>query len=212
MEKFFKTKAVVLSTNDFGDANRVVTFFTKDYGKIEANAYGCRRAKSSIAGAMQMFNYVALEFTKGIEVNRVHEADIINYHSLNEDLNKLAYASVFFEIVKRMTPLEQADSETFNLLVNSLKAFDKRNPRIVNLISISQFIAITGFAIEYPQSLQNLSDTLQKFDWQDTTKFILKSGEVSTIEKFLLNYVQSIINAPLNSLNFLQMIISLQQR
>ena len=40
----FTVEAVILKTDDFGDANRVVTLFTKEFGKLEANAYGCRRA------------------------------------------------------------------------------------------------------------------------------------------------------------------------
>ena len=47
----FKVEGVILSTLNFGDANRVVIIYTKEYGKIEVNAYGCRRAKSPLAGA-----------------------------------------------------------------------------------------------------------------------------------------------------------------
>ena len=87
MEKFCKTEAVVLATTDFGDANRVVSFYTKEFGKIEANAYNCRRAKSPLSGAMQMFNHISLEFVRSSPVYRVHEADIINFYSISEDLS-----------------------------------------------------------------------------------------------------------------------------
>ena len=208
MENFCKAEAVVLATTDFGDANRVVSFYTKEFGKIEANAYNCRRAKSSLSGAMQMFNHISLEFVKTSPVYRVHEADIINFYNISEDLSKLAYASILFELVNKMSPLGQADNSVFNLLLNALKAFDKRNPRIAALISSCQFIQLSGFAIEYPPSMEKFFELLMNFDWKDSTKFTLKSGELKSAEKTFYNYAQSILESPLNSLKFLQMIQS----
>ena len=208
MEKFCKTEAVVLATTDFGDANRVVSFYTKEFGKIEANAYSCRRAKSPLSGAMQMFNHISLEFVRSSPVYRVHEADIINFYSISEDLSKLAYASILFELVNKMSPMGQVDNSVFNLLLNALKAFDKRNPRIAALISSCQFIQLSGFAIEYPKSMDKLFEILMNFDWQDSTKFTLKSGELEAAEKSFYRYSQSILESPLNSLKFLQMIQS----
>ena len=208
MENFCKAEAVVLATTDFGDANRVVSFYTKEFGKIEANAYNCRRAKSSLSGAMQMFNHISLEFVKTSPVYRVHEADIINFYNISEDLSKLAYASILFELVNKMSPLGQADNSVFNLLLNALKAFDKRNPRIAALISSCQFIQLSGFAIEYPPSMEKFFELLMNFDWKDSTKFTLKSGELNSAEKTFYNYAQSILESPLNSLKFLQMIQS----
>ena len=208
MEKFCKTEAVVLATTDFGDANRVVSFYTKEFGKIEANAYSCRRAKSPLSGAMQMFNHISLEFVRSSPVYRVHEADIINFYSISEDLSKLAYASILFELVNKMSPMGQVDNSVFNLLLNALKAFDKRNPRIAALISSCQFIQLSGFAIEYPKSMDKLFEILMNFDWQDSTKFTLKSRELEAAEKSFYRYSQSILESPLNSLKFLQMIQS----
>ena len=208
MEKFCKTEAVVLATTDFGDANRVVSFYTKEFGKIEANAYSCRRAKSPLSGAMQMFNHISLEFVRSSPVYRVHEADIINFYSISEDLSKLAYASILFELVNKMSPMGQVDNSVFNLLLNALKAFDKRNPRIAALISSCQFIQLSGFAIEYPKSMDKLFELLMNFDWQDSSKFTLKSGELEAAEKSFYRYAQSILESPLNSLKFLQMIQS----
>ena len=208
MEKFCKTEAIVLATTDFGDANRVVSFYTREFGKIEANAYNCRRAKSPISGAMQMFNHISLEFIRSSPVYRVHEADIIEFYNISENLSKLAYASILFELVNKMSPIGQVDNSVYTLLLKALKAFDKRNPRIAALISSCQFIQLSGFAIEYPPSLEKLFELLINFDWKDSTKFSLKSGELEAAEKSFYNYAQSVLESPLNSLKFLNMIQS----
>ena len=208
MEKFCKAEAVILATTDFGDAHRVATFFTKEFGKIEANAYNCRRAKSPISGAMQMFNHISMEFVKTAPVYRIHEADVMDFHNISNDLTKLAYASIFFEIVNKMTAIGQPDLKVFNLLLHSLKAFDKRNPQVAALISSVQFVEYSGFAVEVPETMKDLFNTFSKFDWKDSTKFTLRSSELQSAENIFYKHVQSILEVPLNSLKFLQMLKS----
>ena len=146
----FTVEAVVLKTDDFGDANRVVTLFTKEFGKLEANAYGCRRARSPLSGATQMFNHISAEISRGSKVDTIREADILNfYDALTKDLERLAYASLLFEIVNRMTFPRQRELETFELLTNSLPALNRRNPRIAALIGACQFMETSGVQLNF---------------------------------------------------------------
>ena len=146
----FTVEAVVLKTDDFGDANRVVTLFTKEYGKIEANAYGCRRARSPLSGALQMFNHISAELVHGSKVDTIREADIVNfYDALTADLERLAYASFFFEIVNRMTFPRQQELETFDLLIKSLPVLSKRNPKVAALIGACQFMETSGVQLNF---------------------------------------------------------------
>ena len=140
----------MLKTDDFGDANRVVTLFTKEFGKLEANAYGCRRARSPLSGATQMFNHISAEISRGSKVDTIREADILNfYDALTKDLERLAYASLLFEIVNRMTFPRQKELETFELLTNSLPALNRRNPRIAALIGACQFMETSGVQLNF---------------------------------------------------------------
>ena len=146
----FTVEAVVLRTDDFGDANRVVTLFTKEFGKLEANAYGCRRSRSSLSGAMQMFNHISATITRGSKVDTIREADILNfYDALTKDLERLAYASLLFEIVNRITFPRQRELETFNLLIKSLPALSTRNPRVAALIGACQFMETSGMQLNF---------------------------------------------------------------
>ena len=151
----FKVEAVVLRTDDFGDANRVVTLFTKEYGKLEANAYGCRRSRSPLSGAMQMFNHISAEISRGSKVDTIREADILNfYDALTKDLERLAYASFLFEIINRMTFPRQSELETFDLLIKSLPALNKRNPKVAALIGTCQFMETSGVQLNFERCVR----------------------------------------------------------
>ena len=146
----FTVEAVVLKTDDFGDANRVVTLFTKEFGKLEANAYGCRRSRSPLSGALLMFNHISATLTRGAKVDTIRDADILNfYDALTKDLERLAYASLLFEIVNRMTFPRQKEIETFDLLKKSLPALNTRNPKIAALIGACQFMETTGLQLNF---------------------------------------------------------------
>lgn len=146
----YTVEGVVLKTDDFGDANRVVTIFTREFGKVEANAYGCRRARNPLSGALQMFNHISATLTRGAKVDTIRDADIINfYDALTADLDRLAYASLLFEIVNRMTLPRLTEPETFALLTNALPALSKRNPRIAALIGACQFMETSGMQLNF---------------------------------------------------------------
>ncbi len=143
-EKTIHAEGVVLRTTDFGDAHRVVTIYTKEFGKLDVNAYGCRRPRSKLAAPTLMFNHIGVELLHGAKVDMIRDAELINFFPITDDLLRLAYASLLFEIVNQMTPLNQKDEDIFFLLINSLRTFVKRNPRVVAVIAACQFIAQSG--------------------------------------------------------------------
>jgi len=151
----FTVEAVVLDTKNFGDANKVVTLFTKEFGKVETNAYGCRRSRSPLSGAMQMFNHISAEISHGAQVDTIREADILNfYDALTNDLERLAYASMFFEIVNRMTLPHEKSPETFYLLRKSLPILSKRNPKVAAIIGACQFMETSGVQLNFSRCVR----------------------------------------------------------
>lgn len=146
----FKVYGVILGTANFGDANRVVTIYTKEHGKLEANAYGCRRSRSPLSGVIQMFNHISAEISQGVQVDTIRDADIINFYpNLTADIERLSYATVFFEIVNKMTLPKLCEIEIYNLLIKSLPVINKKNPQIATLMAIVQFMEFTGFQLNF---------------------------------------------------------------
>lgn len=153
-EKTIHAEGIVLRTTDFGDAHRVVTIYTKEFGKLDVNAYGCRRPRSKLAAPTLMFNHIGVELLRGTKVDMIRDAEIINYFPITDDLLRIAYASILFEIVNQMTPLNQKDEDIFFLLLNALKTFVERNPRVVAVAAVCQFIAISGVLLRLDRCIR----------------------------------------------------------
>ena len=139
-----------MRTTDFGDANRVITIYTRDFGKIEVNAYGCRRAKNPLSGALQMFNLISAEINSGAKLDSIKEADVIKFFpNLNADLEKMAYTSLFFEVVNRLTLPKFPEKGVYDLILKTLSALDERNSKVAALIGIFQFMEFSGVQLNF---------------------------------------------------------------
>jgi len=58
-----KDQAICIGTIDYSETSQIVTFFTKETGKITAIAKGSKRAKSAFDGPIEVFSYGEIVFS-----------------------------------------------------------------------------------------------------------------------------------------------------
>jgi len=118
----YKAEGVVLRTRNLGEADKIVTFFTHDRGKVEAVARGVRRPRSRLLGPTQLFTYGRYLFFEGKSLDTVSQGEIIDsFRPLREDLNRMAHASYAAELVDRSTEEGDRHEGLFPLLVAVLR-------------------------------------------------------------------------------------------
>ena len=118
----YKTEGIILKRVNYGEADRILTVFTKHYGKIKVLAKGVRRIKSRRGPNIELFNWVVLFLHKGKNFDLLTEAEVKNsLTSLKKNLQKVALAYYFCELVDGLCPQNQEHRKVFDLL---LKTFD----------------------------------------------------------------------------------------
>lgn len=122
-QRSIRVEAVVLRHADWGEADRVLTLFTRERGKVRAIAKGARKIRSRKAGHLEPFTRVVLQLAKGRDLFIVTQADTVDaYLSLSEDLVKTGYASYVIELLDRFTYEDESENlAIFNLLTESLR-------------------------------------------------------------------------------------------
>lgn len=117
-----RADAVVIRHSDFGEADRLLTLYTREHGKMRAIAKGARKIASRKAGHLEPFTRVKLQLAKGRDLFIVTQAETIDaYPSLREDLTLTGYASYVLELLDRFVPEEEATSPSlFRLLTETL--------------------------------------------------------------------------------------------
>lgn len=141
----YSTQAVLLAVRNWGEADKMVTFFSRDLGKVAAAAYGCRRPRSALAGGMQVFSQLELQVSEGTNIDAIRQCEIVNaFRHLRENLEYMAYASFVAELVMAFCPERHPEPEVYDLLLASLDAIGRRNPRVVALAAACQLLERTG--------------------------------------------------------------------
>jgi DNA repair protein RecO (recombination protein O) len=117
-----RVDAVVLRHSDYGEADRLLTIYTRQLGKMRVIAKGARKIASRKAGHIEPFTHVRLQLAKGREMFIVTQADTVDaYLSLREDLILTSQASYVMELLDRFTYEDETEnSSTFRLLTDTL--------------------------------------------------------------------------------------------
>jgi DNA repair protein RecO (recombination protein O) len=120
-EHTFRTEAIVLRRRDFGEADRLLTLFTPDAGKIRAIAKGIRKPRSRKAGHLELYTRSNLLLARGRGLDIITQAVTVDaYRPLREDLLRSTYGSYFIELLDRFTPDEAENKPLYDLLAQAL--------------------------------------------------------------------------------------------
>lgn len=125
MNHTYKTEGIILKQKNFAEADRILTIYTKHYGKIQAIAKGARRITSRKAGSLELFNHCSLVLAKGKNLDIISEVEVVNsFRSWRRDLTKVGIAWYFCELVDKLTPDGQENKGVFELLRDYLAKID----------------------------------------------------------------------------------------
>jgi len=120
--KLYKADAVVLSSREMREADRVITLFSRQRGKIRAVAHGVNKPSSRKRGMVQPFCYSSFLIYKGRELDSISQCEGIEaFPGLRADLDKLFHASYIAELVDATTMEGEANKELFALLLVTLR-------------------------------------------------------------------------------------------
>ena len=73
----YKAEGVVLRRRVLGEADRVITFYTREHGKVDAAARGVRRGTSRLAGRLEPFTHLRLLLAHGRTLDVVAQAEVV---------------------------------------------------------------------------------------------------------------------------------------
>ncbi len=114
-----KTEAILLRSLDYGESDRIVTFYTRDYGKIRGIAKGARRSRKRFANALELFCCSQIVFSRRgrdslalVEESRVHG----HFENIRQDLEKTLMASYLIDLTDQFTLEDKINVELFQLL------------------------------------------------------------------------------------------------
>ena len=113
----------MLRARPLGEADRIVTLFSTESGKLDAVAKGVRRAKSHLAGRLEFGNECELQMHRGRSLDVIVHADIIEapWQALVQP-DRFAVAQLVAELIDAFCEPGLALPDVYELLRNMLAA------------------------------------------------------------------------------------------
>ena len=92
-ERQYRTEGIVLKRSDFGEADRILTLYTPERGKMRVVAKGVRRITSRKAGHVELFVRSRCMIHKGRDLDILAQTESVEtFRALREDLRRAACA------------------------------------------------------------------------------------------------------------------------
>jgi DNA repair protein RecO (recombination protein O) len=127
----FTTNAIVTRSLNYGESDKIITFFTTDFGKLKGIAKGARRSRKRFQNALGLFSHLRLIFfdKEGMGLVRAESCDILHsFPKIKEDLKKILYGYYYLELVNEMAGEREGNREAFELLLSFLLNLEERDP------------------------------------------------------------------------------------
>jgi DNA repair protein RecO (recombination protein O) len=144
----YQADAIVLRRLDYGEADRIVTLLTREYGKLAAIAKGARRGKSSVSGSLDLFARSNMMLAKGKNLDVVAQVERrSDARHIVGDLRRTAYAGLVAEVVDKVLEDRHPVDEIFDLVVLTLAALNvvERSPRADAAWFLMRILEVLGY-------------------------------------------------------------------
>lgn len=146
---FLKTRGIVIREVSTGEADKIITIFSRNRGRISALARGGKRPKSKLAAASQMMCYGEYVLYSGKELYTVNSGEVLEpFYEIRNDMVKLTYAAHFMDIVLDIVQENQPAPKLLQLLLNSLYMLAKteKQPELISRIFELRALVTAGYA------------------------------------------------------------------
>ncbi len=205
---YIKSKGIVIREVNTGEADKIVTIFSKSSGKLTGFAKSAKRPKGKLSAGTQFLCYSDFVLYKGKEMFNVYSSDVIEpFYEIRNDVIKLTYAAHYVDIINDVVQENQPASRVLQLFLNVLHFLSKgRDIELLTCIFELRVLSIIGYA-PYDRSCIECSredDSDYYFSFKRCgilcSKCMLKEEACIRLMPGTLKTLRHIIHAPLDSL------------
>ncbi len=132
-----RTDAIVLRSMKYRETSKIVTLYTRSFGKISVLAKGARQTKSKFGGALEPMSHIEVVLYKKAhrELHLLSNASIIHLNrELHRDFNRLTIGYAVIELLNTVMHDEEENEHVFTLSEHVLEELDSGTKNFLNLL------------------------------------------------------------------------------
>ena len=193
----FQTEAIILRRTNYGEADRILNLLTPDRGKVSAIAKGVRKAKSKLAGGLELFATSAVTLSEGRgDMSLVTSARLERFYgNILHDYDRMQLG---YELIKLVNKAAETvtEAEFYYLLRDSFGYLDALSVdyKLVELWFRLQYATLLGHGINLSRDVANQrldAGQLYNFDFDEMAFAGHASGRFDSERIKLLRLAQT---------------------
>lgn len=142
----YKTEGIIIRVRDYNEADRIITVFTREHGKVQAIAKGCRKQKSRKRGIIQLFTYGDFVFYRGRTLDTVIQCEgKESFGVLREDLDRMAYGAYLAELLDGFITSGETHEDVFYLTLVCFHLLTVEDPELVTRAFEIRLMNLLGY-------------------------------------------------------------------
>lgn len=146
------TDAIVLRSMKYGDTSKIVTLYSRKYGKIRVMAKGARTSKNKFGASLEpmVHSSVVLYKKEHRDLHLLSKCEIASpFLELNGEGAKMAIGLAMIELVNMVMHDEEENQPMYTLLLESLRAVDEshKNPENIFFAFELRMAEIFGYRL-----------------------------------------------------------------
>lgn len=129
----YRTQGFILKKEERGEADKILTVYTKDFGKLRILGKAIRKIQSKLKGGVRQFSLSEIEFIQGKNYKTLTDSSLIdNLKNLRKDLKRLKVAYQITDILDNLVKGEEKDEKIWNLLKETFQKLNKSQTLNIN--------------------------------------------------------------------------------
>ena len=213
---FLRGKGIIIAKKDIEEADRYITIFMEDYGKVSTVIKGIRKSKKRDKTAVDILSLTDFQFYKKNDSLVISNFSTVkDYIGIKSDIDKINIAFYIFSILNQILVENGRNRKIYEVLEKTLDylniSSDERKNYLLILFFLNTIIKEEGISIENSNNIEELQVDLQnqrrveieanvqeilQYLFQDNLKVVIND------EKYKIDYVRKTILVLENYINF----------
>ena len=148
--RMYRAEALTLRNSPFGEADLLVTLFSREAGKLRAVAKGARRPTGKLVGHLEPLTLTRLSLARGRNLDVINQAETVaNFTPLKENLTAVTKGLYVAELVDGFGSEASPNEPLLNLTLDTLAAIGRAPDDDLPLLHFQlHLLAVSGLLPE----------------------------------------------------------------
>lgn len=132
----YKTQGIIIKRTNIGEFDRLLTVYTKDFGKILLRGKSIRKNQAKLKGHLELFLYTHLMIAPARGFDIVTGAETMEKFSfLHQNLISLSSAYYLSELIDKLIIGPEKDENIWQMFLSSFQELNQPNQDVKVIIS-----------------------------------------------------------------------------